>query len=386
MCLSCFAGLAREVPSLVSARRKGGDAKMKAVSSPARAAVVPPLPIKAAVLEPALARWVQDEEFRRQSAEAEAAALQRQLESGQELEEKLLEAAEAKNDAPSDAQSLCVLRSRLSELQAQLDDERSKSRFLKAQLLGGTPHPTPRGDLSERISREREICNLQEHLAQEISKRMELQAQLESFRRQTLSEHTPRRSSCDLASPRCRAMATTLRLQAPTRTQSPAPSSTCVETPSEAASSSPNTPTPGFGGPASYQAGVSIRSGVAPPLAASAGAKSEPGYSGTRRGWPEEVSGNKMSARTLVPAGTSSCFTPRSALHPGQLVVAGGEAPSGVSSCSAPYPVTGGKVPLAWPAQRRGPLPAGTSSYNALYPVTGGEMPLAWLAQRRSSA
>jgi hypothetical protein len=250
----CFAGLAKEVPKLRSAGRNGGDAVTKAPSLPTKAPRLPHLQIQAAVLTPALARSLKDEVLRRQRAEAETAALQCQLgqvrERGQELEKKLLEATAAEV-RPGDAQSLCVLRSMLSELQAQLNDERSKRRLLEARLLEATLHPTwtghalqmsPRGDLSERIAKDREICNLQDQLIQEISKRMELQTHLESFRRQSPGEHAPMWASRDLASPREEVAAM------PTRTQSPAPSSTCALTPSEPASSIPSTPRPCFGG------------------------------------------------------------------------------------------------------------------------------------------
>jgi hypothetical protein len=320
----------------------------KAPSLPTKVPRLPHLPIKAAVLEPALARSLKDEVLRRQKAEAEAAELQRQLgqfrESGQELEKMLLEATAAEVQ-PGDAQSLGVLRSRLSELQAQLNDERSNRRLLEARLLQATVRPawtdpapqmSPRGDFSERIAKEREICNLQEQLVHEISKRTELQSYVESLRRQSPGEHAPRRASCDLASPR-EGVATT-----PTPTQSPAPSSTCARAPSEPSSSTSCAPTPCFGGrlvkDASFQSGVSSWSGVAPPIAASTGTSScfaprsalhweKPGE-GMVTFVPAVTlscftprSGGKI---TLAPAGTSSCFTPRSAVHLGKSMVAGG--------------------------------------------------------------
>jgi hypothetical protein len=352
MCLSCFAGLAKEVLKLRSAKCKGGDAVTKAPSLPTKAPSLSHSPIQAAVLEPALALSLKDEVLRRKKAEAEGAALQRQLgqvlESGQELEKKLLEATAAEV-RPGDARSLCVLRSRLSELQAQLNDERSKIRLLEARLLQATLRPSwtdpdpqmcPRGDLSERISKEREICNLQEQLVQEISKRTELQSHLESFHRQSSGEHALRRGSCDLASPRGDAATT------PTRAQSPTPSSTCARTPSEPSSAIPSTLTPCFGGRpvkmVSLQSGVSFRSGTSScftPRSALHGERPAEG----RVTLVPVVASSCLTPRsggkvTLVPAGTSSCLIPRSALQLRKPVVAGGQVPL----ASGRWPVAGG--------------------------------------------
>lgn len=334
MCWSCLAGLAKEVPKLHSKRRGDGEAVARALGLPTKAPSLTPLPIKSAILEPTLASSLEDEVLPRREAEAEAAALPgpqgQTRESGQELEAKPVE-AEAAEVRPGGAHALCALQSRLSELQAQLDEERSRSQLLEARLLAATLQPTwadpalqasPRLGLAERIAKDREICSLQKQLAQEISRSAHLQSRL------ALCEPSPRRASFDLASPR-KEMASTPLWQAPAGAQSPATSSTRVPTPSEAASSISSSPTPCFGGQLvrspSCKSGVSILSGPAPPLSASPGSRSGPGHPGARMGWLEELSWQGMV--TLVPADASACFTPRSAAYPGQPAAAAGELP-----------------------------------------------------------
>lgn len=291
MCLSCLAGLTTEVPKLHSARRKATDSATKVPSWPTKAPSLPHQPIQAASLEPKLGRSLADEVIRRERAEAEAAALQCQLEHErgrwQELERNLAEVEGRTGNASS------LLRSRILALQAQLDDERSRSRHLQARLLVATPRSartdpalqaSARGDISERIAREREICNVQAQLIQEMSKRSGLQLQLEL------------RASRDFAS-LGEEVATTPRRQTTTGTLSTAPSS--------ASSSTHGSSEHCFGGSlAKQEKPFQWRISPRTPLAASAGARHEYGH------------------LAIGGVGTSSCSTTRSTLDPGTPTLA----------------------------------------------------------------
>jgi len=315
MFLSCLAGLTK-APKAHSDRREGGAAVAKATSSPAKRPSLPPLPIKSAILEPALAGSLEDEVLRRQKAEAEAAALQGQLGQAREGSRELgqqLEAAAAEV-GPGDAHSVCAFLSMISELEAQLSHERWKRHALEARLLEATLHRTsvptprmsPRVDLSELIGKDREICTLQEQLAQEISRSAALQSRL------AVCGPSPRRASFDLASPR-QGTATTPRWQTPTRVQSPEPSPTLASTPSEITSSAPSSPAPCLREqpvPPCRAGAPRMPCGAAPPLFARAGSTKGPGHPGTRPVWLDELS--KEGMVTLVPA---RCFSPRGAVH-----------------------------------------------------------------------
>jgi len=342
MFLSCLAGLTK-APKAHSDRREGGAAVAKATSSPAKRPSLPPLPIKSAILEPALAGSLEDEVLRRQKAEAEAAALQGQLGQAREGSRELgqqLEAAAAEV-GPGDAHSVCAFLSMISELEAQLSHERWKRHALEARLLEATLHRTsvptprmsPRVDLSELIGKDREICTLQEQLAQEISRSAALQSRLAvcgpSPRRASFDlasprqgtattprwqtpTPSPRRASFDLASPR-QGTATTPRWQTPTRVQSPEPSPTLASTPSEITSSAPSSPAPCLREqpvPPCRAGAPRMPCGAAPPLFARAGSTKGPGHPGTRPVWLDELS--KEGMVTLVPA---RCFSPRGAVH-----------------------------------------------------------------------
>lgn len=260
MSSSCFACLGKQEQKLVSAGRVGGYAV-------AKASCASPVPIKGAAPEPSLARQerrLADEVLRRQKAEAKSVALERQLdqvrESVQEVERRLLEAATSEV-APSGSPSLHVLRSRLLDLNAQLDEERAKSCRLEAELAGrsgeldaqcskrelkSTRADSPRSrtkDLSEKIAKDREICDLQDQLAQELSKRTELQLRMEALRGTTSPAQRQRSDS---------SAATTAtedrRWQTPTKALPLTSSVACPRPPSEHASSNANNPTPCFGG------------------------------------------------------------------------------------------------------------------------------------------
>ncbi|CAK0852528.1 unnamed protein product, partial [Prorocentrum cordatum] len=232
-------------PKAHSDRREGGAAVAKATSSPAKRPSLPPLPIKSAILEPALAGSLEDEVLRRQKAEAEAAALQGQLGQAREGSRELgqqLEAAAAEV-GPGDAHSVCAFLSMISELEAQLSHERWKRHALEARLLEATLHRTsvptprmsPRVDLSELIGKDREICTLQEQLAQEISRSAALQSRL------AVCGPSPRRASFDLASPR-QGTATTPRWQTPT--PSPRRASFDLASPRQGTATTPRWQTP----------------------------------------------------------------------------------------------------------------------------------------------
>jgi hypothetical protein len=97
---------------------------------------------------------------------------------------------------------------------------------------------------------------------------------------------------------------------------------------------------------ASYQPGVFIRSCVASPrLVASTTARNGLSCPGTRPGWSSALHReNSMEGMLgLVPAGTSSCTTPRIG---GKVTI----VPAGTSSCFIPMSAGGATLVPAWHA------------------------------------
>ncbi|CAK0794275.1 unnamed protein product [Prorocentrum cordatum] len=142
-----------------------------------------------------------------------AAVLEARLQS-QDEDYKLLETLQRTSGAEEHAAALCALRVRLGTLHGQLQEERLSASALRAALhsseraLQERPRPPEQAgfrqlDLGAIIAKDREVCQLQQMLTEELSRRGELEARLELYDLQCRQGAwvTPRQSPSEAAAP-----------------------------------------------------------------------------------------------------------------------------------------------------------------------------------------
>lgn len=130
------------------------------------------------------------------------ARLDSQEEDSKELENGLLESIERSGSAEEHAGALSALRARLGALHRQLQEERFSVAQLQEALgrcereLKERPRPPEQAgfrqvDLGSIIAKEREICELQQMLTEELSRRNELEHRLDLYEYQQGALVTP---------------------------------------------------------------------------------------------------------------------------------------------------------------------------------------------------
>ncbi|CAK0840628.1 unnamed protein product [Prorocentrum cordatum] len=190
---SGFAALAAHSRKQLCAGRAGGEPVSREPSTPH-------VPLQGAAPEPGSPRGgrrLAEEQLRRQRAEAQAAALQAQLDE-ERAERRLLEQRGHAWCAASEDR--LALRARVAELEAEL--ARKSGELDAVHSSQRRVVPSLHGDLSERIAMERAVCDLQDQLVREISMRTELQSMAFHRRPPSCSTESPGSwaSSCRLLS------------------------------------------------------------------------------------------------------------------------------------------------------------------------------------------